>query len=296
MNFATLGLDLQSVVKRTYANLYYKSTAMNFLDQSYMQVARATGTPVIEVIKQLDTPLNKRSTSEITAPLTSTLATYDSVMVNLTELSMDYSFRISPVMIGTNIMNTLEGQINKKDSQIAKEIDTYVYGKFDTTITGAVDGSEAYTEGQQFVWAPANNDAYIPLLNKLTAFLFNRDVYDGYMLGLKATEYANFVSALTSIIKFETRTGVEGIDKGKFAAAYGVDTFQINDGVITTSNTVGFFGNQIAAVGDLFFSSFAQYPGNYPGYPGYFVMEGNVMFGAELIRPEALIKLVKVAA
>ena len=37
----------------------------------------------------------------------------------------------------------------------------------------------------------------------------------------------------------------------------------------------------------------AQYNGNYPKYPGYFVVEGNVMFGAEVVRPEAVIKLVE---
>ena len=37
----------------------------------------------------------------------------------------------------------------------------------------------------------------------------------------------------------------------------------------------------------------AQYNGNYPSYPGYFVVEGNVMFGAKVVRPEAIIKLVE---
>ena len=54
----------------------------------------------------------------------------------------------------------------------------------------------------------------------------------------------------------------------------------------------GHGGNEIGAVGDIFFSSMAQYLGNYPGLPGYYVLEGNVLFGAEVVRPEAIIKLV----
>lgn len=42
----------------------------------------------------------------------------------------------------------------------------------------------------------------------------------------------------------------------------------------------------------MYFSSMAQYLGNYPGFPGYYVLEGNILFGAEVVRPEAIIKLV----
>ena len=62
---------------------------MNFLNRSFMEVARQSGTPIIEVIKQTDTPLNVRNGVEITSPTTSTLATYDSVKVDLTQLPMD---------------------------------------------------------------------------------------------------------------------------------------------------------------------------------------------------------------
>ena len=46
MNFTNINLDLQAVAKRTYENIYYQSTFMNFLDDSWMQVARSTGTPI----------------------------------------------------------------------------------------------------------------------------------------------------------------------------------------------------------------------------------------------------------
>ena len=59
------------------------------------------------------------------------------------------------------------------------------------------------------------------------------------------------------------------------------------------TNVVGYFANEVGTVGDTFWSSFAQYNGNFPGYPGYFVVEGNVMFGAKVVRPEAIIKLVE---
>ena len=290
MNFTNINLDLQAVAKRTYENIYYQSTFMNFLDDSWMQVARATGTPIIEVVKQIAPTINKRSNVEITTALTPTLTTYDSVKVDLTELPLDYSFSISPLMIGTNIEGTLEGQMRLKDSAIANQIDTYGYSKLNTAITGKTDGSEAYTEGQVVVWAPSAQQDYINLLNQYKMILFNRNVTTGYMLGLEAVNYGNLVAALTSILKYETRVGVEGVDRGVVANAYGVDIFPVNTAVIG-SGVLGYFANKIACVGDMFFSSMAQYNGNYPGLPGYFVLEGNIMFGAEVVRPEAILKL-----
>lgn len=91
--------------------------------------------------------------------------------------------------------------------------------------------------------------------------------------------------------------GVEGVDRGEIARAYGVEIFPINDNYINPSvdghsETVkGYFFNSIAVVGDSFFDGFNLWNGNYPGYPNYFVLEGNQMFGAEVVRGEAIIKL-----
>lgn len=297
MNFTGINLDLQSVMRRTYENLLYQSSFMNFLNHSFMEVARQTGTPIIEVIKQTDTPLNIRDNVEINSPINSTLAVYNSVKVDLTQLAMDYSFRISPLMIGTNIANALEGQINLKDSQVAFAIDQFGYGKFNESIVGSADGSMAYTDGQCSIWAPSDKTKTIELINDLKALLFDRKVYGGYLLGLSSQAYAYYVSSLTSILKFETRAGVEGVDAGQIAEAYGVSAFQINSNALKTkegqaTNVIGYFANEIGTVGDMFFSSMAQYLGNYPGLPGYYVLEGNIMFGADVVRPEAIIKLV----
>lgn len=289
MNFKTLNVDLQAVAQRAYMSLYYKSTFMNFLNTSYMQTNRST--PIIEIIKTVATTVNERETTEIMNPLTPELATYNPAFVNLTELAMDYSFRVSPVITNSAVMGVIEDQIKLKDSALSKKIDVYGYKKLNTRINGASDGSMAYTNGQCKVWAPANKEAYIDIVNELKAILFDRDVYDGYMLGLESIEYAKMVSALTAIIKYETRTGVEAIDRGTFAYAYGVDIFQINSKVLE-GNVKGYFGNEIAAVGDLYFTAMSEFPGNYPGYPGYYVLEGNILFGAEVVRPEAMIKLV----
>lgn len=289
MNFKTLNVDLQAVAQRAYMSLYYKSTFMNFLNTSYMQTNRST--PIIEIIKTVATAVNERKDAEIMNPLTPELATYNPAFVNLTELAMDYSFRVSPVITNSAVMGVIEDQIKLKDSALSKKIDVYGYKKLNTRINGASDGSMAYTNGQCKVWAPANKEAYIDIVNELKAILFDRDVYDGYMLGLESIEYAKMVSALTAIIKYETRTGVEAIDRGTFAYAYGVDIFQINSKVLE-GNVKGYFGNEIAAVGDLYFTAMSEFPGNYPGYPGYYVLEGNILFGAEVVRPEAMIKLV----
>lgn len=290
MNFTDINLDLQSVAKRTYENIYYESTFMNFLNDSFMQVARQTGTPIIEVIRQIAPTIHKRDEVEIKTKLDPTTTTYDPIKVDLTELPLDYSFKISPVMIGVSIDGTIDGEMRLRDSEIASEIDEYGYGKLNETITGKADGTEAYTKGQVIAWAPTDQDGYITQLNTLKMTLFNRNIKSGYMLGLEAIEYGKFVSSLTSILKYETRAGVEGVDRGIVGNAFGVDTFPINTNVLGTG-IAGYFANKVGCVGDMFFNQFTQWPGNYPGYPGYFVVEGNIMFGAEVVRPEAIIKL-----
>ena len=298
MNFTGVNLDLQGLMKRTYANLLYNSQFYKMLNRRFFEVGR-TGTPIIEVIKQLDTKLNVRQNVEIAqGGLTNELATYNSVKVDLTELPMDYSFRISPIVMGSGIERSIEGQIELKESQISKQIDVYGFGKLNADITGPQDGSMAYTDGQITKWAPSNGTETIKLINDLKAKLFDRDIYDGYLLGLRSDAYAYFISSLTSDLKYETRAGVEGVDMGQVAEAYGVTVFQINSNVLKDENkqdtgVVGYFANEVGTVGDTFWSSFVQHNGDFPGYPGYFVVEGNVMFGAEVVRPEAVIKLVE---
>ena len=284
-NFTQINLDLQSVMKRTYANLLYRSTFYNFLNEYYIGEIRQTGAPRIEIIKQQATTVNTRQNPEMAdnGAVSPKLATYDNTIVDLTELAMDYSFRIPVLVVGSNIAGAIDEQIRINDATIANKIDVYGYAKLATGITNTK------------VWAPATKEDYISLLNELKAQLFNVDVYDTYRLGLEATEYGNLVSALTSILKFETLAGVEGVDRGEIANAYGVDIFPINSNVLTNGE-VGYFGSPVATVGDTFFSDMVSYNGNYPGFPGYFVVEGNVLFGAEVVRPEAMIKLTKTAS
>lgn len=282
MNYTQDGvysLDLQSVAKRIYFSLIYRSTFYKFLNEKYIGEIRNTGTPMIEVLKSADASVNVRETKEITQALTPGLLGYSSVKVDLTDLPMDYSIRIPVLVSGTNFTNTLEDAMDKKDAAVASQIDTYGFGKL---------ASEVSNEAQ---WAPADAAGYISLLNSLKANLFNKNVFDSYRLGLSATEYANLTSALTSILKYETMTGVEAVDRGVVANAYGVEIFPINDTML--DDEIGYFFNPIAVVGDTFFDSFVQYAGNYPGFPGYYVMEGNIMFGAKVVEPNAIIKLVE---
>lgn len=280
-----LNIDLQAFVKRVYDSLLYNSTFFNFLNENYIGEVRQTGAPIIEVIKTTPMSVNVRETVEIQSALAPALSTYSSVKVDLTELPMDYSIRVPVTVVGSDITNALQDVIDLKDSAIAKQIDTYGYAKLKGSVT------------QAFQWNPANQQGYIDALNTLRATLFNKDVYGGYRLGLDALEYANYVSALTSILKFETMAGVEGVDRGIIARAYGVDAFEINSNYINPvvadhSETVkGYFFNSVAVVGDTFFDSFVQYNGNYPGFPGYYVIEGNMMFGADVVRGDAIIKL-----
>lgn len=282
MNYTQDGvysLDLQSVAKRIYFSLIYRSTFYKFLNERYIGELRNAGTPMIEVLKSGDASVNVRKTKEIQTALTPGLLGYSSVKVDLTELPMDYSIRIPILVSGTNFTNTLEDAMDKKDAAVATQIDTYGFGKL---------ASEVTEEAQ---WAPADQAGYISLLNSLKANLFNKNVFDDYRLGLSATEYANLTSALTSILKYETLTGVEAVDRGVVASAYGVEIFPINDSML--DDEIGYFFNPIAVVGDTFFDSFVQYAGNYPGFPGYYVMEGNIMFGAKVVEQNAIVKLVE---
>ena len=77
---------------------------------------------------------------------------------------------------------------------------------------------------------------------------------------------------------------------GIIARAYGIDAFEINDNVL--DGTIGYFFNPIAVVGDTFFSAFVQH--NSPqGFPGYVCLEATQSFGAAVVRPEAIIRLVE---
>ena len=282
MNYTQTGvyqLDLQGVAKRIYNSLLYRSTFYKFLNPNYIGELRNTGTPMIEVLKSGDATVNVRETKEITTALTPGLLGYSSVKVDLTDLPMDYSIRIPVLVAGTNFINTLEDAMDKKDQAVASEIDAYGFGMLADEVT------------EEAEWAPSDQADYISILNNLKATLFNNNVYEDYRLGLAATEYASLSSALTSILKYETEVGVKGVDMGTVDEAYGVQIFPINDSVI--SGVKGYFYNPLAVVGDTFFDSFVQFNGNYPGFPGYYVMEGNIMFGAKVVEEKAILKLVE---
>ena len=279
-----LNIDLQSFVKRTYAALVYKSTMYKVLNENYIGDLRQAGSPIIEVIKSNAVSVNVRSTAEIQSALAPSLTTYGSVKVDLTELPMDYSIRIPVAVMGSNITNALQDAIDQKDSAVAKRIDTYGYGVLKGNVSNAKQ------------WNPTNAGDTIKLLNECRATLFNNDVYDNYRIALGATEYSKYITDLTSVLKYETLQGVEGVDRGTIARAYGVDAFEVNDDYINPTvdghaeTVVGYFFNPMAVVGDAFFDAFAQHYSP-QGWPGYYVLEGNILFGCKVVRGEAIIKL-----
>lgn len=276
--YSELNLDLQAFAKRVYDSILYQSTFYNFLNPNYIGTLRQTGAPVIEVAKTNALSVNVRQTKEIQNRLNPALTTYSHVMVDLTELNMDYSIRVPMMVTGSDITNAIQDAADLEDSAIAKQIDTYGYGVLAAQTMDEVE------------WNPSTKDEYISLLNSLRAKLFNKDVEGDYRLGLGAVEYANLVAALTSILKFETPEGVEGVTLGEIARVYGINIFEVNDNVL--DGTVGYFFNPIAVVGDTFFSEFVQH--NSPqGYPGYLVLEGTQSFGAKVVRPEAIVRLVE---
>lgn len=278
MNYNEVNLDLQSTVKRIYQNIVYRSSFYKMLNDSYIGELRNAGTPMIEVLKSADVSINIRETKEIANQLTPSLMGYNSVKVDLTELPMDYSIRIPILVTGSGIANALDSALQKKDSAVAKAIDTYGFGKLenDNTIT-------------EKLWNPSTKDEYIDTITGLSSAMFNNDVYDTYRLALSATEYGKYVAALTSVLKYETMAGVEGVDRGIIARAYGVDAFQVADSVL--GDVKGYFFNPMAIVGDAFFDAFVQHVSP-QGWPGYFIFEGNVLFGAKVVEYKAIFKLV----
>lgn len=287
MNYTSVNLDLQSVIKRAYENLLYRSTFMNFLNSAYLGEIRQTGTPTLEVVIQNPVTVNAGNTPVRTTALTPTLTNYTSKKIDLAELRLDYSFRVPSLVSEAGVAGIIDGQVELQDAANALEIDKYGYDKMH-------DAVQAETTPQTFTWnatSLATSQDYVEALNTLKATLFNNNVYDGYNLGLKATEYANLVSNLVSLLKFETKAGVEAVDRGKIANAFDIDIFPINDNALTNSE-VGYFGSEIATAGDAYFSQFNEFPGNYQGFPGDYVVEGVILFGAEVVLPKALIELV----
>lgn len=276
--YEEINLDLQAFAKRVYDSILYQSTFYNFLNMNYIGTLRQTGAPVIEIAKTNTLSVNVRQTKEIQNALTPSLVGYSHTMVDLTQLNMDYSIRIPLMVAGSDITNAIQDAADLQDSAIAKQIDTFGYGKL---AAATIDEAE---------WDPATKEEYISLLNGLRAKLFNKDVTGEYRLGLGATEYANYVAALTSVLKFETLEGREGVTMGEIAKAYGINAFEINDNVL--NGAIGYFFNPIAVVGDTFFSAFVQHTSP-QGYPGYYVLEGTQSFGCEVVRPEAIIRLVE---
>lgn len=279
-NYTSIGLDLQSVVKRTYENLLYRSSFTNFLNTDYLGVIRQTGAPTLEVVVQGATAVNNAVGAPVrTTGLTPALATYTQKTIDLAELRNDYSFRVPSLITEAGIAGIIDGQISLQDAEIALNVDKYGYDKLNDASLST------------FTWAPATADDYVEAINTCKATLFNNRVYDRYKLGLVATEYAKLVSAMVSLLKFETPQGVRGVVEGEIANAFGVDIFPINANAIT-NNEKGYFASEIATAGDFYFSSFVEYNGNYPGFPGDYVVEGAVLFGAEVIQPNAALKLV----
>ena len=276
--YSEIGLDLQSFAKRVYDSILYQSTFYNFLNPNYIGTLRETGAPVIEIAKTTPLTVNTRQTVEIQSDLTIGLATYGRTLVDLTELKLDYAVRVPVAVSGSDISNAIQDAVDLEDSAIAEAIDEYGYGKL------------ASATMDEFEWKPSTKDDYIANLNALRAKLFNKKITANYRLGLGATEYANLVSALTGIIHFENVDINEAVSLGEMANAYGINIFEINDNVL--DGTIGYFFNPIAVVGDTFFGAFVQTATDVR-LPGYYCLSGNQLFGAEVVRPDAIVRLVE---
>ena len=274
--YTEIGMDLQAFAKRVYDSILYQSTFYNFLNANYIGTLRQTGAPVVEVAKTNPLSVTKRQTVEIQSDLSIGLATYSRSVVDLTELKMNYAVRVPVAVSGADITNAIQDAADLEDSAIAEAIDEYGYGKL------------AAASMDEFEWNFTTKDEYVSALNQLRAKLFNKKITGEYRLGLGATEYANLVAALTTLIHFENVDINEGVSLGEFARVYGIDIFEINDNVL--EGAIGYFFSPFAVVGDTWFSAFVQ-TDNDVRLPGYYCISANVLFGAAVVRPEAIVRL-----
>ena len=276
--YSEINLDLQAFAKRVYESVLYQSTFYRFLNPNYIGELRQTGAPVIEIAKTKPLSVTKRATVEIQSDLSIALTEYDRTLVDLTELKLNYAIRVPVSVTGSDISNAIQDAADLEDAAIAEEIDKYGYGKLaDATM-------------DEYQWDPSTQQDYIDSLNELRAKLFNKKVTGNYRLGLGAGEYAKLVAALTSVIKYENVAVNDALSFGDMAYVYGIDIFEINDNVLEDAK--GYFFNPIAVVGDTFFSAFVQTASDVR-LPGYYCLSGNQLFGAEVVRPEAIIRLVE---
>lgn len=276
--YSEINLDLQAFAKRVYDSYLYQSTFYNFLNPNYIGTIRQTGAPVIEIAKQNPVTAHVRSTKEIQTALDPQLTTYSHTMVDLTELNLDYAIRVPMMVTGSDITNAIQEAADLQDAANAEAIDVYGYNKLAAANIDEVE------------WNPSTKEQYIELLNSLKAKLFNKKVTGEYRLGLGATEYAKLVSALTTILKFETPEGVRGVTMGEVASVYGIGyVFEINDNVL--NGEVGYFFNPMSVVGDTFISAMVQTSSDIR-YPGYFCLSGTQSFGAEIVRADGIVRLV----
>ena len=276
--YSEIGLDLQAFAKRVYDSILYQSSFYRFLNMAYIGELRQTGAPVIEIAKTKPLTVGTRDTVEIQSDLTLALTEYDRTLVDLTELKLNYAIRVPVAVTGSDISNAIQDAADLEDSSIAEKIDIYGYGKL------------AAASMDEYEWDPATQQDYIDDLNALRAKLFNKKVTGNYRLGLGAVEYGKLVSALTSVIKYENVRVNDALTFGEMASVYGIDIFEINDNVL--GDAKGYFFNPIAVVGDTFFSAFVQ-TANDVRLPGYYCLSGNQLFGAAVVRPEAIVRLVE---
>ena len=276
--YSEIGLDLQAFAKRVYDSILYQSSFYRFLNMAYIGELRQTGAPVIEIAKTKPLTVGTRDTVEIQSDLTLALTEYDRTLVDLTELKLNYAIRVPVAVTGSDISNAIQDAADLEDSSIAEKIDIYGYGKL------------AAASMDEYEWDPATQQDYIDDLNALRAKLFNKKVTGNYRLGLGAVEYGKLVSALTTLIKYENVRVNDALTFGEMASVYGIDIFEINDNVL--GDAKGYFFNPIAVVGDTFFSAFVQ-TANDVRLPGYYCLSGNQLFGAAVVRPEAIVRLVE---
>ena len=184
------------------------------------------------------------------------------------------------MVAGSDITNAVQEAADNQDAANAEAIDIYGYAKL-----------AANTSIEEVEWNPTTKEDYVELLNALKAKLFNKKVRGEYRLGIGAIEYGKLVSALTTILKFETPEGVRGVTMGEVASVYGIGyVFEINDNVL--NGEVGYFFNPRTVVGDTFFSAFVQTSADIR-YPGYYCLSGTQSFGAEVVKPEGILRLVE---
>ena len=108
-----------------------------------------------------------------------------------------------------------------------------------------------------------------------------------FNINVTPNDIEEYLSSEVQVFDGKTEVPKDSILKTNELLKMGNETYPI----AVLGDVKGYFFNPMAIVGDAFFDAFVQHVSP-QGWPGYFVFEGNILFGAKVVEKKAIFKLV----